>query len=92
MWKEDYYSTSQDEDVRNSFPHCRTTPLVKSLINIHLHIFSFPSILHLQIMSAEQPATKTSRGPAEEVVAKRLKALGKKLVRHFRMGPVIRVD
>ncbi|KIR27050.1 hypothetical protein I307_04879 [Cryptococcus deuterogattii 99/473] len=32
-------------------------------------------------MSAEQPATKTSRGPAEEVVAKRLKALGKKLQR-----------
>ncbi|WVQ92166.1 hypothetical protein IAS59_005974 [Cryptococcus gattii] len=32
-------------------------------------------------MSSEQPATKTSRGPAEEVVAKRLKALGKKLQR-----------
>lgn len=90
MWKEDY-STSRDED--DVVTHCRTASLVKSLINIHLHIF-FNSHLyfHLQIMSAEQPATKTSRGPAEEVVAKRLKALGKKLVRHFRMGPVIRVD
>lgn len=59
----------------------------KSLsFNIHLHtpfsFFLFSFIFSSQAMSSEQPATKTSRGPAEEVVAKRLKALGKKLVRH----------
>lgn len=66
MWKEDYYSTSRDEDVRYSFPHCRTTCLVKSLINIHLHIFPFPSILpspnHVRGAACHKDVQRSCRG------------------------------